>query len=953
MRAAFRPSSPVAITALLLGLSSVVAVAPAEATNVPAAPGVALRGASPAAGPAFVAPEPVKPHVATYPVHGVSAAGLQALAATSGKSAQALGASRGLAAVSAPEPARGVAVAGVTWTGPAPRGLTLALRTRTHGRWSGWTTMPYDADHGPDPSSVEARHARPGTDPFVVGVVDDVQLKVLTSTGAAPAGLTLSVVNPGSSSSDAHPLPITPDEAAETPTPPATTMAASGRATAGRALLGQSTEPVVTGSATPMPTIYSRADWGADERLRGCCVEYGEVHAGFVHHTVNANGYSKSEVPAILRGIYAYHTQSRGWRDIGYNYLIDRFGRIWEGRYGGITLPVVGAHTLDYNENSFAASAIGNYDIAHPSAAMIDAYARLYAWKLSLHGVRPTSRQKVAGTTFDAISGHRDAAQTACPGRYLYAKIPTIIAKAQHDQHRFLGRDLQHSFVRDSRPDLLMVDQAGAVSVARGTGPPGFAAPVVGSGSNGPTSFIGMDRVVPVRDVTGDHVIDLMARTASTGSTAVYPGLGGGIFGAPVRPVMRWADDDLFVGVGDVTGDGRNDVAGRSATTGELRVYPGRGQGRFGAGQVAIAQAGAFTLISAAGDFNSDGYADLVSRGTNGTLLVWFGDGHGGFPTHHRLAHDWSGKDMISGGADLTGDGLPDLVARSATTHLVSTFANVGGVRLSPAIGHRRTVSRQLALSGDLTGDHRADLVGLTRAHTVQVFAGSRNNWLHRPVLRGTSWTGVNTVLVVGDWDGDGYVDAMARRRSDGAMQLYRGTSTGTFLDPVGHWTGWGSRRLLTPVGDVNGDGRPDLMAQASNGSVYLYPGRGLHGFAAPVVMRSSLPRGSSVVAVGLWTRDGTPDVLVRTGAGRLLLYPGNGPGGLDEPVLIARNVRRYTTLVGVGDLTGDGRSDLVGRRANGQAWLLPGRTLTAKAPHGGLGPAQYLAADWSAYRLG
>ena len=110
-----------------------------------------------------------------------------------------------------------------------------------------------------------------------------------------------------------------------------------------------------------MPTIYSRADWGADERLRDCCVEYGEVHAGFVHHTVNANGYSRAEVPAILRGIYAYHTQSRGWRDIGYNFLIDRFGRIWEGRYGGITLPVVGAHTLNYNENSFAASAIGNY----------------------------------------------------------------------------------------------------------------------------------------------------------------------------------------------------------------------------------------------------------------------------------------------------------------------------------------------------------------------------------------------------------------------------------------------------------------------------------------------------------------------------------------------------------------------------------------------------------------
>ncbi len=943
MRAAFRPSPSVAVTALLLGLSSLVAVTPAAATRAPAPP--ALASAKPEAGAPFVPPHPVPPHVATYAVPGVSRVGLRTIAATTGTSVRALAASPRLAAVSAPEPARGVAVAGATWTGPAPRGLSLALRTRTNGTWSRWTALPYDAEHGPDPSSAEARRARPGTDPFVVGTVDDVQLEVRSPTGVAPKDLALAVVDPGTSPEDAHPQPITPDEAAETPTAP---VIASGSGS-----LSQPTEPVRTRSATPMPTIYSRADWGADERLRSCCVEYGEVHAGFVHHTVNANGYRKAEVPAILRGIYAYHTQSRGWRDIGYNYLIDRFGRIWEGRYGGITLPVVGAHTLNYNENSFAASAIGNYDVVHPPAAMIDAYAHLYAWKLSLHGVRPNSRQVVAGTTFNAISGHRDAAQTACPGRYLYAKIPTIIATAEQYQHQFSGRDLQHSFVRDSRPDLLLVDQAGAVSAARGTGPPGFAAPVVPAGPSGPTSFAGADRVVAVRDVTGDHVNDLMARSASTGSTAVYPGVGDGTFGAPVRPTTRWAGDDLFAGVGDVTGDGRNDVVGRRAATGDLRVYPGRGNGRFGTGQVALAQAGGFTLLTGGGDFNHDGFADLVTRGTHGTVLVWYGDGQGVFPTHHRLAQDWSGKDLISGGADLTGDGMPDLVARSATTHVVSTFANIDGTSLSPAIGQRRSVSSQLALSGDLTGDHRADLVGLTRARTIQVFAGDRDNWLHAPVSRGTTWTGVDKVFIVGDWDGDGYVDAMARRRRDGAMQLYRGTSTGTFEDPVGRWAGWASRRLITPVGDVNGDGRPDLMAQAAGGAIYLYPGRGLHGFAPPVIMRSSLPKGSRVVAVGLWTNDGTPDVLVRTGAGRLLLYPGNGPGGLDDPVVIGRNLGRYTTLVGVGDLTGDGQADLIGRRADGQAWLLPGRTRTAKAPHGGLGAPQYLAADWSAYRLG
>ena len=120
---------------------------------------------------------------------------------------------------------------------------------------------------------------------------------------------------------------------------------------------------------------------------------YGTVKTGFIHHTVNTNNYTAEQVPSLLRGIYAYHTQSRGWRDIGYNYLVDRFGRIWEGRYGGVTRAVVGAHTLGYNEVSFAMSAIGNFDIARPPAAVLTAYARLFAWKLSLYNIRADAPQ--------------------------------------------------------------------------------------------------------------------------------------------------------------------------------------------------------------------------------------------------------------------------------------------------------------------------------------------------------------------------------------------------------------------------------------------------------------------------------------------------------------------------------------------------------------------------------
>ncbi len=207
-----------------------------------------------------------------------------------------------------------------------------------------------------------------------------------------------------------------------------------------------------------MPTIFSRAQWGADDSMRDASsLRYYEVHAGFVHHTVNANDYSEADVPAIIRSIYAYHTKSRGWSDIGYNFLVDRFGRVWEGRYGGVDRPVVGAHTLGYNDYSFAMSAIGNFELVQPSDAVLQAYGAVFAWKLSLHGVSAASTAQAVGKkTFQAINGHRDAASTACPGKYLYAQLPTIRSYAAAGQVGWAGRELESNLVGSPHPDLVV-----------------------------------------------------------------------------------------------------------------------------------------------------------------------------------------------------------------------------------------------------------------------------------------------------------------------------------------------------------------------------------------------------------------------------------------------------------------------------------------------------------------
>jgi hypothetical protein len=339
-----------------------------------------------------------------------------------------------LAAVSTPQPVRGFGVVGATWLGAEPGDLDLEVRTKEEGSWSAWEAVPFDAEHGPDPGSAEARAAvRTGSDPVVVGDVGRVQLRASSASGEAPADLELSVVNPGSARTDAAGAAMTASPLGAA----AGTSGGSGAIAAEPALFGGGTTSVTVRAAAgtanppgvraPRPRIRTRAAWGANERLRSGRPSYGRVRAGFVHHTVNANGYRRAQVPAIIRGIYAFHTQSNGWSDIGYNFLVDRFGRIWQGRFGDLRRNVIGAHTFGYNHVSFAMSAIGNFETARPSARMLRAYGRLMGWRLGKYGINAGAmRRRLEGRTFRAISGHRDAGSTACPGIRLYRKIGTI-----------------------------------------------------------------------------------------------------------------------------------------------------------------------------------------------------------------------------------------------------------------------------------------------------------------------------------------------------------------------------------------------------------------------------------------------------------------------------------------------------------------------------------------------
>jgi hypothetical protein len=110
------------------------------------------------------------------------------------------------------------------------------------------------------------------------------------------------------------------------------------------------------------PPIITRADWHADEAIRRAPPYYADgIHLAIVHHTAGSNSYSKAQSASIVRSIELYHVQGNGWNDIGYNFLVDKYGQVFEGRYGGITRPVIGAHAQGFNSGSVGVAVIGDY----------------------------------------------------------------------------------------------------------------------------------------------------------------------------------------------------------------------------------------------------------------------------------------------------------------------------------------------------------------------------------------------------------------------------------------------------------------------------------------------------------------------------------------------------------------------------------------------------------------
>jgi hypothetical protein len=302
---------------------------------------------------------------------------------------------------------------GVHWRGRGTRGVSFWLRGSPDGvNWSEWQAVIEEAGHG--------RHASAETFGALIGFkrAEHLQFRTLLEDGEADAELesvTLTVLN-----------------------------AEDGRLASPQAL-------AVSAAPTTKPLTYSREAWGANEALRFSGGEiwprgYVPTKKCVVHHTATSNSYSSvSAAQAYVRAIYTYHASTLGWGDIGYCWLIDKFGNSYEGRRGRdgpgydgpggrelVSEDVVAGHALSHNHGSTGIGMLGTFSSVSPGTAALNKLRDVLAWECSRHRINPVASADFlkANDSWNRglrnVCGHRDTFATACPGNSLYALLPGL-----------------------------------------------------------------------------------------------------------------------------------------------------------------------------------------------------------------------------------------------------------------------------------------------------------------------------------------------------------------------------------------------------------------------------------------------------------------------------------------------------------------------------------------------
>ena len=282
---------------------------------------------------------------------------------------------------------------GVTWTALSGEDLGVHVRTLTASGWSEW----YDVT--PDEEESEQR----ATGVIYVEDSTAVEVQATSRPGGTAEGMRAVLIDSPARGSD--------------PTTATTAAAVNGPATAAR--------PLAANGSVPQPTMITRSRWGAIAQ-DGCEANSDTIRAVAVHHTAGSNDYSAGQSASIVRGIQYYHEVTLGWCDIGYNFLVDKYGQVFEGKGGGATFPVHGAHATTWNWETVGISLMMNSNTAQPSGPMLTSLEDVIAWKIANNYLNPLGTVTLGGRTINVIFRHGDVMSTECPGTNVTNRMAEI-----------------------------------------------------------------------------------------------------------------------------------------------------------------------------------------------------------------------------------------------------------------------------------------------------------------------------------------------------------------------------------------------------------------------------------------------------------------------------------------------------------------------------------------------